>query len=168
MIIVSDTSPISNLAVIGQLPLLRALYSQLIIPNIVYQELTALETFGIDISLIQTSEWIVIRSALDRPLVQILQAELDDGEAEAIALAIALAIELQADRLLIDERLGRRVAERYGLKITGLLGILMAAKQENLIPAVKTVLDQLINQARFRVHPNLYRQILQDVGEAEN
>lgn len=162
MIIVSDTSPISNLAVIGQLPLLRALYSQLIIPNIVYQELTALETFGIDISLIQTSEWIVIRSARARPLVQILQAELDDGEAEAIALAI----ELQADRLLIDERLGRRVAERYGVPITGLLSILAAAKQENLIPAVKTVLDQLINQARFRVHPNLYHQILQDVGEA--
>lgn len=162
MIIVSDTSPISNLAVISQLPLLRALYRQLVIPDIVYQELTALQKFGIDISLIQTSEWIVIRSAQDRTFVQILQAELDDGEAEAIALAI----ELQADRLLIDERLGRRVAERYGVQITGLLGILAAAKQENLIPAVKTVMDQLINQAGFRVHPNLYSQILQDVGEA--
>lgn len=53
MIIISDTSPISNLLLIGQLPLLQKLYDQLIIPDSVFQETKALETFGIDTSIIQ-------------------------------------------------------------------------------------------------------------------
>ncbi|MFQ4136806.1 DUF3368 domain-containing protein [Nodosilinea sp. PGN35] len=51
------------------------------------------------------------------------------------------------------------------LKVTGLLGVLVAAKQDNLIAELKPVLDDLITQAKFRVYPDLYRQILQDVDE---
>lgn len=50
MIIVSDTSPISNLLRIGQLPLLQALYGSVVIPESVYAEIRALESFGIDTS----------------------------------------------------------------------------------------------------------------------
>ncbi|MEB3338212.1 MAG: DUF3368 domain-containing protein [Leptolyngbyaceae bacterium] len=161
MIIISDTSPISNLVLIGQLPILKALYQQVIIPEGVFQEILALETFGIDTSFLQAADWIDVQPASDRALVETLESELDRGEAEAIALAI----ELRADRLLIDERIGRRVAQHYGLKITGLLGVLVSARQENLISELKPILDQLIRQAKFRVHPDLYRQILQDVNE---
>lgn len=161
MIIISDTSPISNLLLIGQLPLLQTLYGQLIIPESVFQEVKALENFGIDTAPIQATDWINIQSARDRALVKTLETDLDQGEAEAIALAI----ELNADRLLIDERIGRRIAQDYGLKITGLLGILVSAKQENLITELKPIVDQLIRQARFRIHPDLYRQVLQDVNE---
>lgn len=72
-------------------------------------------------------------SKVDFALVRTLSKELDTGEAEAIALAV----ELKADRLLIDERLGRSAALRLGLKITGVLGILVAAKRNNLIQEVK-------------------------------
>ncbi|MEM9005414.1 MAG: DUF3368 domain-containing protein [Cyanobacteria bacterium P01_F01_bin.86] len=161
MIIISDTSPISNLLLIGQLPLLQKLYDQLIIPDSVFQEIQVLETFGIDTSIIQLADWITVQSASDLKLVQSLEADLDKGESEAIALAL----ELNADRLLIDERIGRRVAKGYGLKITGLLGILVLAKQENLITELKPLVDQLMHQAKFRIHPDLYRQILQDVDE---
>ena len=137
MIIVSDTSPISNLLRIGQLSILKNLYSCVIIPQRVYQELRALTTFGIDLTLIESADWIKIQVVLDQALVSTLLSELDPGEAEAIVLAI----ELKADRLLIDERIGRNVAKRYGLNITGLLGVLVAAKQ------------------------NLYYQILQDADE---
>jgi uncharacterized protein len=161
MIIISDTSPISNLLLIGQLPLLQSLYSQLIIPESVFQEIKALEKLGIDTTPIQATDWITIQSARDRAFVETLETDLDRGEAEAIALAL----ELNADRLLIDERIGRRIAQGYGLKITGLLGLLVLAKQENLIDALKPIVDQLIHQAKFRIHPDLYRQILQDVNE---
>jgi len=104
-----------------------------------------------------------VQTAHNQALVEALSLELDSGEAEAIALAI----EIKADRLLIDERIGRGVAQRYGVKITGLLGVLVAAKKNNLIPELKPILDQLISQAKFRVHPDLYCQILQDADEVD-
>lgn len=161
MIIVSDTSPISNLIIIDQLLILKALYGQLIIPESVSQEVQALDTFGIDVSFVSKADWITVQSASDRSLVAKLAFEVDSGEAEAIALAI----ELNADRLLIDERIGREVAQRYGLRITGLLGALVSAKQNGLISELKPIVDQLIRQAKFRVHADLYSQILQDVNE---
>jgi uncharacterized protein len=60
MIIISDTSPISNLLLIDQLPLLKDLYEQLIIPESVFQEIKALGVFGIDTSFIQVADWIYI------------------------------------------------------------------------------------------------------------
>ena len=76
------------------------------------------------------------------------------------ANAIALALELQADDLLIDERLGRQEALRLGIPIIGILGILLVAKQRSLIPQVQPVMDALINQAGFRISPRLYQRIL--------
>jgi uncharacterized protein len=161
MIVVSNTSPLSNLAIIGQLSLLQQIYSKVIIPPAVYRELTNVNSIGAEITTLLTTGWIETQSVSERALVETLQSELDEGEAEAIALAI----ELKADRLLIDERLGRSVATRYKLKITGLLGILTAAKVSRLIPSVKPVLDNLIEQAGFRVSRELYARTLQGLEE---
>lgn len=93
--------------------------------------------------------------------IQSLEQTLDPGE----SAAIALASERNADRLLIDERLGRRIATQYGLKIRGILGILVNAKEEGLIPAAKPLLDRLVNEAGFRVSQALYIRTLQESGE---
>ena len=74
--------------------------------------------------------------------------------------AIALVLELDADLLLIDERRGRAEANRLRLNITGLLGILVEAKHQNLIIAVKPLLDALIATSEFRVSTALYNRIL--------
>jgi hypothetical protein len=94
-------------------------------------------------------------------VIQESQENIDWGEAEAIALAL----ELKADLLVMDERRGRAVATSYGLQVTGLLGVLLQAKRNNLIPAIKPLLDQLIEQADFRVSSQLYTTILQSAGE---
>ena len=79
---------------------------------------------------------------------------------DATAEAIVLALELSAERLLIDEATGRSIAEAAGLKVTGILGVLLIAKQRGLIPFVQPVIDSLIAQAGFRVGSALYEAIL--------
>ncbi|MGF1519157.1 MAG: DUF3368 domain-containing protein [Nodosilinea sp.] len=156
MIVVSDTSALSNLALVNHLWLLEAIYQSVIIPDVVAAELTAAN--NPTISAIRQLGWIQTRSVTNSQLAEKLQQErgLDAGEANAIALAL----ELQADDLLIDERLGRQEAVRLGLSILGILGVLLVAKQRSLIPQVQPVVDALINQAGFRVSPRLYRRVL--------
>ena len=161
MIIVSNTSPILNLIVIGQLDLLKQLYKKVIIPGAVFGEISKL-SFGLsDAEQLQALTWIEIREVTDRSLVEALLSELDPGEAEAIALAK----ELKADLLLMDERRGRRVASRLGLRFVGLLGILVEAKHKGLIKAVKPILDSLVTKAGFWLGNRLYTHILETVGE---
>lgn len=79
------------------------------------------------------------------------------GEAEAIALAL----EMDMAQVLIDERQGRLVAARLNLKYTGILGILLEAKHQNLIATVRLQLGALIEKAGFWVAEPLYRKVLQ-------
>lgn len=161
MIVVSDTSPINNLAAINQLHLLQQLYETVIIPQAVYRELTDPNFPVAGSAEVQTLEWIKTRSISDRTVIETLSNELDIGEAEAIALAL----ELNADQVLIDERRGRLVAARLKLHYTGILGILVEAKNQRLIAAVKPLLDALIDRAGFWVAKELYDSILQFVNE---
>ncbi|MFO8038222.1 MAG: DUF3368 domain-containing protein [Sodalinema sp.] len=156
MIIVSDTSALSNLAIVDHLWLLEAIYQTVIIPDVVAHELAVASNPTIP-AILQLG-WIQTQSLINFELANQLQQErgLDAGEANAIALAF----ELRADDLLIDERLGRQEAIRLGLPIIGILGILLVAKQRRLIPQVQSVMDTLINQAGFRVSSQLYRRIL--------
>ena len=78
-----------------------------------------------------------------------------------------LAQQLNADLLLIDERRGRAEAQRRGIRITGLLGILVDAKTNELIAAVKPVMDKLMADATFRVSPALYALILKMAQEED-
>lgn len=156
MIVVSDTSALSNLAIVNHLWLLKAIYQTVIIPDVVASELAVASNSTI--SAILKLSWIQTQTLSHSQLADQLQQErgLDAGEANAIALAL----ELQADDLLIDERLGRQEAVRLGLSIIGILGILLVAKQKSLIPQVQPVMDALINQAGFRVSPQLYQRVL--------
>jgi hypothetical protein len=161
MIVVSDTSAISNLLIVGQLKLIQQIYQRVVVPHTVDREIRALQTFGIDLAAYTSATWLNVQVPTNDLLVDKLKEELDDGEAEAIALALQLG----ADRLLIDERLGRLVAMRYGLNITGILGILKTAKMLGLISTVKPILEALVQQAGFWIDQTLYERVLEDVGE---
>jgi predicted nucleic acid-binding protein len=161
VIVVSDTSPITNLVAIGYLELLQQLYGQIMVPPAVYRELTRGGETVPGYKEVQTFDWITVQPVNDSELVISLLDRLDEGEAEAIALAI----EQQADWLLIDEELGRQVAEAYQIRFTGILGVLIEAKHRGFVAEVKPVLDSLINNAEFWVSERLYRRVLQVVGE---
>lgn len=156
MIVVSDTSALSNLAIVDHLWLLKAIYQTVVIPDVVTSELAAASNPTISATL--QLGWIQTQILANSQLADQLQKErgLDAGEAHAIALAL----ELQADDLLIDERLGRQEAARLGLPIIGILGVLLIAKKRSLIPQVQPVIDALINRAGFRVSSQLYQRVL--------
>ncbi len=163
MTVVSNTSPISNLAAIGQLSLLQQVYGSITIPQAVADEIAKVATVYTQAASIPNQSWIAIQTVNHTTTVERLRGEkLDAGESEAIALAL----ELDAELLLIDEQLGRRIAANEGLNITGLVGVLLEAKNREIIARIKPTVDALIIQARFRISSQLYAEILRLAGEA--
>ncbi len=156
--IISDTSVISNLISIEHIFLLEALYQKVIVPQAVYQELFRYHPIFLDEIRKEKSPFLEVKTVMDKNRVYQLKqsAKLDDGESEAIILALELKTEL----LLIDERKGRAEAQRLGIKITGLLGVLLEGKTKGLIIAVKPLMDRLIEDSDFWISHLLYDKIL--------
>lgn len=105
-------------------------------------------------------EWIKVDAAADQELIRKLAADLDAGESESIVLAL----ERRADLLLIDEQLGRRIAMRFGIRVSGLLGVLVVAKNRQLIPAVAPCIRELL-AAGFWLSDEVIARVLKQTGE---
>lgn len=161
MIVVSNTSPITNLAAIGQLSILRQIYGTLYIPEAVYRELREGEERGDHPHFLEIADWIQVRSVPPEALLSLAPYQLDRGEAEAIVLAQLM----EADLLLIGERIGRRYARERNLRVVGVLGTLVAAKQRGIIDAVHPLLEQLRHKAGFYVSDQLLTEVLRRAGE---
>ena len=86
--------------------------------------------------------------------------ELDRGEAEAIFLAK----ELNADMLIIDERMGYKIAQSQKIVSIGTLTVLQVAKEKQLIKKVKPLLDEMIEKGRWYCNA-VYTQFLKQIGE---
>lgn len=158
MVIISDTSPITNLIRLDLLDILGDLFDEVIIPQKVYEELIHYENQK---EAIEERTWMHVEQVSDRNKVSDLENQLDAGEAEAIILAK----ELNADLLIMDERKGRKIAEEQGLKIIGLLGLLIKAKQQGFISELKPLLNDLIENIGFRVSEQLYNRVLREINE---
>lgn len=156
--IVSNTTPIISLLKLNRLELLQQLYTQIHIPLAVYNEIEAGKTkrYYKDLSKI---DWINITKIQDRQAVKYF-LDLDAGEAEAIVLAT----EINADLIILDEKLGRFHAKHADLKVTGTIGILIKAKTAGLIVNLKPLLDELTNKEVW-ISGKLKREILKIVGE---
>ena len=160
MTIISDTTPIISLIKINRLDLLEKLFEEVLIPEAVYRELTTNALFENEAKIVKTSSFLKTSSVQNRKSLQLLQAVsgLDDGESEAIILAD----ELKSDVLIMDERKGRKVAEKLGIKITGTVGVLLQSYIENMISSdeIKTYLDQLKN-SNIRLSESLIQKALE-------
>lgn len=160
MTIISDTTPIISLIKINRLDLLEKLFEEVLIPEAVYRELTTNALFENEAKIVKTSSFLKTSSVQNRKSLQLLQAVsgLDDGESEAIVLAD----ELKSDVLIMDERKGRKVAEKLGIKITGTVGVLLQSYSENMISSdeIKTYLDQLKN-SNIRLSESLIQKALE-------
>lgn len=159
-IIVSDTSCIGYLIQLNLLNLLHIIYGEIIIPKAVNEEIFQLKDKGHNLTEFENATWIKIYQANNLSNVNDYKYILDKGELEAISIAI----ELKADLLIIDEKLGRIVATNIGFDITGLVGILITAKNKNLILSVKDALDKVILLG-CRISKKLYNIALKSCNE---
>jgi uncharacterized protein len=126
------------------------------------QEVRALKTLGNEIGSYESAEWIRVSDPRDRERVKDLMLKLDEGEAEAISLAL----ELNCDLLLMDERIGTKVARDEGLATVGLVGVLIKAKREKVINEVGPLLHELRIRAGFWIGNDLERRVLRELGES--
>lgn len=135
MIGVSDTSPLTVLLTVGEEGLLVKLFTEVVIPEAVRNELLRAHPI--------LPGWLRVVPIMDAVQVQKHSRLVDAGETEAIELAR----ELQADRLLIDERKGRKLAVQAGVAVIGLLGVVLLAKRKALIPSARELLDRMAAKA---------------------
>lgn len=154
VIIVSDSSPLMHLAAIHRLYLVPTLLGNVLIPPAVFNEITKKGAGKPGDLEIQRAAWIRVVACSNHGLLSRFSQELDAGEAEALALAI----ELNADAVLMDETLGRAVANRENVKTIGLLALLIDAKAAGLLTNVTQEMDAL-RASGFYIAQTLYAQI---------
>lgn len=158
MPVVSNTSPILNLAIVGQFELMHQQFERVQIPPAVLEELKVQEDRpgSKEIQAALKAGWIQVRAVNSLSSIKLLQQTLDRGEAEAIALAM----ELQAEWTLLDERDGRKLAKSLGLKVVGVLGILLQANKEGKLSSLPDVINALVLTAGFRIQPDLLAKVI--------
>jgi predicted nucleic acid-binding protein len=151
-IVVSDTSPLNYLLLCGAVDVLPRLFGQVAIPGAVLAELNSPDAPSVVRAWTESLPgWIEVRDPehVDASL------KLHFGEREAICLAL----EMRADLVLIDERVGRRVARGLGLNVVGTLGVLERAAQSGMLDLPMTI-DRL-QQTTFNVDPSLLKAVLE-------
>lgn len=157
MIVFSNTTPFIALSSVKQLDLLPRLFQRIHVVEEVAAECSA--SNRIPVPDLGQFPWIQIISATPSIYATPLLA-LDKGE----QYTLDMAIQYHADWVIIDEKIGRNVAEYLGLKVMGTLGILLKAKQAGWISSFSQTAIAMQSQGIF-YHPGLIRKLATTVGE---
>ncbi len=161
MIVVSDTSPLNYLVLIGEVDILAALYERVLIPEIVFRELQHPRApLSVREWIAQAPAWLEVHPThtnISRDL-----AALDPGERDAISLALALGIET----ILVDDNEGRGAARDHGLQVTETLGVLERGAKQDLVD-LPSVLARL-QQNKFRIRAEIVEDLLAKNARRKN
>ena len=138
-LIISDTSCVITLSNIGELDLLRLLYKKIVTTPEIAAE------FGESLP-----DWVEVISVSDKAKLELLEIQVDKGEASAIALAL----ESENSFLILDDYKARKLAHTLKLDHTGTIGVIIAAKQKDIINSIKPILKK-IKETNFRISADL-------------
>ena len=159
MIIVSNSGPIISFARAAHLELLKQLFTEISIPEGVYEDIVVRGAGKPGAVEVKSAGWIKKEKVRNPVKVDQLPAGLGLGEREAIILAQDLKA-----ALLIDDRKARKVAEESGVVCFGSLRVLKEAKERKLIEEIRPIGDRL-RAGGIRIKDSLYRRFLQESGE---
>lgn len=147
--VLTNTSPLIALDNIGRLGVLEALY------GVVHCTEEVVIEFGLPVP-----GWLRVHRVQDRTRLAILHNLVDLGEASLLALAF----EMPDAILVLDDRKARRLAENLQLRLTGLIGVLLRAKQQAIINSLSVELTAL-KSAGFHLSPAMEAEALRLAGE---
>ena len=145
---VTNSTCLIGLERIGRTDLLPQVFATIFAPPMVVDEIRS------------SLNWLAVQPVTNRAIVAALNTQMDAGEAETIALAMELGDVI----LILDDKKARRVATEIGLKFTGIVGMLLRAKNRGVINEIKPLLDQLL-AADFRISDRLVREALRLAGK---
>ena len=152
MIVVSNTTPLHYLILIDRVDVLGELFGRIVIPRAAYIELTRERAPG------KVRTWLI-----DRPYwIDVQEIEEIDPAMKAGAgerEAIALAERLQADLLLLDDRIARRTAKERGIIVTGTLGVLEVAARRGMTRLPDAI--ALLRRTNFHASESLLQDFLE-------
>lgn len=149
VVVITDTSCFIILDKINALYLLPSLFNKVITTPEIANE------YGKTLP-----DWVIIQQVQNHDLQNQIKELVDPGEASAIALAA----EVKCDYLLTDDRAARKLAEQRGLTVKGSVGVLLYAKQRNMIQVIRPYLD-LIQKTNFRISQALIDNLLSEANE---
>lgn len=153
MRIVCDSSTIIALEKINHLWLLENFSEEILIPPAVNKEIKSKK--GINLPAC-----FRVEEAKDKLYIEQNRKNLQIGEVEAITLAK----DIKADLIILDDKKARKLAEEEGLKVAGLLALLITAKEKGIIERVKPIVDDLKRHSFF-IGEDIYVEILKLSGE---
>lgn len=158
--VICNTSPLQYLFQLRQLDLLREMAGSIVVPPAVVKELAVGRQAGFHLPDVESLRWVAVRTPAGA-VAERLVADLGPGETEVLMLAL----ESPGAVVVLDDGLGRRVAQGLGVRFTGTLGVLLAAKRSGLISSICASLDRL-QELGFRVSPHTRAVVLKRAGEA--
>lgn len=143
-IVISNSTCLIGLERIGKLDILEKLYGEIVISEAVQKEVN-----------LPPTPWIKVEKVSNREALRFLMFEIDVGEAETIILGT----ERPGAVLILDEKKARKIARRLNLTITGLMAILLKAKEKKIISSIKKTIEEL-EAVNFRLSEEIKRKIL--------
>ena len=158
MILIADSSALIALAICDSLSLLELLYQEVRVPRAVFDE----------VSRKSKKEAEKLNHYLENKIVEVKNTNhiiIKDGTLELGELeAMALYKQMNADRLLIDDKRARKIADLNQIKVIGSLGILLLAKEKKLILEIKSKVVK-IQESDIFLSEDIIEKVLKLAGE---
>jgi predicted nucleic acid-binding protein len=150
--VVANATPLIALSLINRLDLLHQLFDEVLVPPAVYEEVAIRGAGRPGASDLASASWVQVQAPEVSPTIEPMLLGLGPGELQVLLLAR----EMQPDWVLIDERLGRRVAQAMGLPVKGTVGLLLAAFRAGLLSKTQALeaVQQLVEQG-IRISPKV-------------
>jgi predicted nucleic acid-binding protein len=162
--IITNSTPIIGLSIIGKIDLLSDMFDEVFVPEAVYKEIVFSDSVNdhgkTELKNAIDNGEILLRKIENSHLIHKLYGKLHEGELEVIVGAKELNIEIVA----IDEKAARSLAKTFQLRPIGTVGILIIAKGRGLIREVRPLLDKLL-EYNFYMTKTLYHHALKLANE---